>query len=109
MIEIARQGIIHQYLKHRDEHTSISKSVETFPAPLLCPFRFLVMFLLLYLHCLHLSRGLLRTQGPPVVADPELMRKHLYSRKFRAVLIPSTLDERSWVSTERVRFEEIAV
>jgi len=62
-----------------------------------------------YLHRLHPCRNLNRTQRPSVVTDPELMGEHLYSRKRRAVLIPTTLDEWSRVSTERVRFEELAV
>ena len=67
------------------------------------------MFLPLHLHLLHPRRDLSLTQGPPIVTDPKLMWEYLHSRECRAISISPALDERSRVSTERVRFEEFAV
>jgi len=69
-------------IKHRNQcqRASQLQSVETFPAPLLCPLRLLVMFLPRYLHLLH-PNDLIRIQRPSVVADPKLMWKHLHPRK----------------------------
>ena len=93
---------------HKHTRTPQPKSVEPFPAPL---FRFLhlLVFLPRHLHRLHPRCDLIRTQGPSVVTDPKLMWEHLHPRKRRTVLISPALDERSRVSTERVRFKELVV
>ena len=85
------------------------QSVKTLPAPLFRLFRLLVLLLPQNLHRLHPCRDLSRTQGPSIVTDPKLMWEHLHPRKRRAALISPTLDERSRVSTECVRFKEFAV